>query len=73
MYRFLMVTVAFVCRRLVLDIDLFSLAATRPRREPQRAGPRRAVLLLVASSVQTKINCVLDVVVQVPSRPAHAA
>eukprot|EP00326_Haptolina_ericina_P004132 CAMPEP_0181202942 /NCGR_PEP_ID=MMETSP1096-20121128/19119_1 /TAXON_ID=156174 ORGANISM="Chrysochromulina ericina, Strain CCMP281" /NCGR_SAMPLE_ID=MMETSP1096 /ASSEMBLY_ACC=CAM_ASM_000453 /LENGTH=115 /DNA_ID=CAMNT_0023293505 /DNA_START=87 /DNA_END=431 /DNA_ORIENTATION=+ len=45
-------------------IDLFSLARTRPQREPQPSSPRRAVLLIVASSVQTKINCVLDVIVQ---------
>ena len=62
-----------IVHRLLLQIDLFSLAGARPQREPQRAGPRRAVLLLAASSVQTKINCIPDVLVQVLCRPAHAA
>ena len=43
------------------------------QREPQPDGPRRAGLLLDASSDQTKINCIPDVIVQVLCRPAHAA
>jgi hypothetical protein len=62
-----------IVRRLQLQIDLFSLAGAGARREHQPAGPRRASLLLVASSVQTKINCIPDVLVQVLCRPAHAA